>query len=121
MSNFDTEMNLNKICYTIISGYRYEKSLTKALKPHQLKVQEFMILNHLAFRNDQIVSSITKVLKIGNITYYLDTLEELGYVKRVLKTSARSSVFIQITKKGRNFIEKNKQALINTFLEEVKK
>ena len=53
---------------------------------------------------------MTSAMELGEIYKQSDKMEEKGYVKRVRSSDDRRVIYVELTEKGKEFIEKMKKS-----------
>ncbi len=92
------------IIHTILVYNKINETLTKALKPFEVSIQQFNVLRILRGRKGVPANLSTlnerMVSKMSNTTRLVDKLLQKGYVERVVCESNRRKVEISITPSG---------------------
>lgn len=104
----EKEINtLNAYIKLMRSSESITNRLSRHLSDHGLTISQFGTLEallHLGPQNQREIGR--KLLKSGgNITMVIQNLEKQGLVRRKTDPDDRRAVIVNLTKKGRNFIE----------------
>ena len=96
------------IIHTILVYNKINETLTKALKPFEVSIQQFNVLRILRGRKGVPANLSTlnerMVSKMSNTTRLVDKLLQKGYVERVVCESNRRKVEISITPSGKQVL-----------------
>ncbi len=114
------------IIHLILVHNRINESLSKALKPYEVSLQQFNVLRILRGRKGVPANLSTlnerMVSKMSNTTRLVDKLIQKGYVERSICESNRRKVEITITAEGESvlakmdgIVRKTEEALVNNF------
>ena len=98
------------IIHLILVHNRINESLSKALKPYEVSLQQFNVLRILRGRKGVPANLSTlnerMVSKMSNTTRLVDKLIQKGYVERSICESNRRKVEITITVEGESVLAK---------------
>lgn len=102
-----------------------KSSIRNITKDMPVKFHEFGILIEISKHNNMITpSELSEILEVSRpaITPFLNSLEANGYIKREISAEDRRSIFISLTKKGRELesrTKQRKQLLLESFIEKL--
>jgi MarR family 2-MHQ and catechol resistance regulon transcriptional repressor len=85
------------------------------IKTTGLNPTQFAIINILGHKGSLKISEIYSqmLIKSGNKTMILDSLEKKNLVKRVYSKNDRREIIIELTNNGQKFFEQNNKAYAN--------
>ncbi|TMM56056.1 MarR family transcriptional regulator [Maribacter algarum] len=104
------------IIHFMLVNNKINESISKALKPFDVSLQQFNVLRILRGQNEKPANLSTlnerMVTKMSNTTRLVDKLILKGFVDRIICPSNRRKVEISITTEGRNILKKIDSAMI---------
>src|SRR5882672_6338052 len=88
--------------------------LSEELSRGQVSFPQFFLLGHIATHDFLSMSEIAEKMSHSTAaaTGLIDRLENLGYVQRTHAASDRRKVFVRITKRGTELVERIRQDII---------
>lgn len=94
-------------------------NLSKELNKGNVSFAQFFLLGYLA--NEQYLTMTDISKKMGHSTAaatgLVDRLEKLGYVQRLHASDDRRKVMVQITRKGRELVERIREDIVGSLVD----
>ena len=108
-------LNSKTIIHYMLVNNTIDEAIGKALKPHDVSLQQFNVLRILRGQNGKPASLSTinnrMITKMSNTTRLVDKLLLKGYLNRVICPSNRRKIEITITEKGKRALIKMDKAI----------